>query len=214
MFHYSNRTKFNDSRYRKIVKLFDKTEWRPTYYVIHDYIVWDKLFEDKYFQELSNKMVADIILIEHKLKNANENIIFPFDLEGTLYNIKHHNSDIPLQFSDDAYVTIYDGFTVTYTALQLAVYMGFTEIYLLGVDCNYSGSKQHFLDFGNRITDNPEEKMIAAYKVAKKYADAHGIKIYNATRGGKLEVFERVDFDSLFETNIEDKDGTKDNPKI
>lgn len=40
--------------------------------------------------------------------------------------------------------------------------------------------------------------MSLAYKAARKYADAHGIKIYNATRGGKLEVFERVDFDSLF----------------
>ena len=27
---------------------------------------------------------------------------------------------------------------------------------------------------------------------------SNGIKIYNATRGGALEVFERVDFDSLF----------------
>jgi len=37
-----------------------------------------------------------------------------------------------------------------------------------------------------------------AYKTAKKYADRHGVKIYNATRGGNLEVFERVDFDTLF----------------
>ena len=40
---------------------------------------------------------------------------------------------------------------------------------------------------------------LAGYQKAKQYADAHGIKIYNATRGGKLEVFPRVDFDSLFE---------------
>ena len=37
-----------------------------------------------------------------------------------------------------------------------------------------------------------------AHVAAKKYADEHDIKIYNATRGGKLEVFPRVDFDSLF----------------
>ena len=36
------------------------------------------------------------------------------------------------------------------------------------------------------------------YMCAKEYAERHEIKIYNATRGGKLEVFERVDFDSLF----------------
>jgi len=34
--------------------------------------------------------------------------------------------------------------------------------------------------------------------MARKYADSHGIVIKNAGRGGKLENFERVDFDSLF----------------
>ena len=36
-----------------------------------------------------------------------------------------------------------------------------------------------------------------AYMAAREYVDSHGITIYNATRGGKLEVFERVDFDKL-----------------
>lgn len=44
-----------------------------------------------------------------------------------------------------------------------------------------------------------EDRMILAYESAKKYVDSHNISIYNATRGGMLEVFERVDFDSLFE---------------
>lgn len=39
---------------------------------------------------------------------------------------------------------------------------------------------------------------LRGYVAAKQYADSHGIKIYNATRGGKLEVFTRVDFGSLF----------------
>ena len=37
-----------------------------------------------------------------------------------------------------------------------------------------------------------------SYQAAKQYAQTHGIKIKNATRGGKLNVFQRVDFDSLF----------------
>lgn len=38
-----------------------------------------------------------------------------------------------------------------------------------------------------------------AYLDARKYCEASKkTRIYNATRGGKLEVFERVDFDSLF----------------
>ena len=39
---------------------------------------------------------------------------------------------------------------------------------------------------------------LAGYKAAKEYVDSHGIEIYNATRGGKLEVFPRVNFDDLF----------------
>ena len=106
--------------------------------------------------------------------------------------------DYEYNFSDDLFLEVCDGNTVTYICLELAVYMGFKEIYLLGVDCDYSGKKQHVIDTGDVVLNNPESRMIEAYKKAKEYADSHGIKIYNATRGGKLEVFERVDFDSLF----------------
>ena len=81
--------------------------------------------------------------------------------------------------------------------------MGFAEIYLLGTDCNYSNSMNHH--FKNYDVVDPSfslasEKMMSAYKIAKKYADSRQIKIYNATRGGMLEVFERVDLDTLFIT--------------
>lgn len=110
-----------------------------------------------------------------------------------------------ISFSEEIEQKIYGGYgnkgTVTYVCIQLAIYMGFSEIYLLGVDCNYTmGSKNnHFI--AEELEDNRnhgEDSMIKAFEYAKKYVDSHGIKIYNATRGGMLEVFERVDFDSLF----------------
>ena len=85
--------------------------------------------------------------------------------------------------------------------------MGFEKIYLLGTDFTQKGNVG---EKGNHIYDDifTEKRKIVgnsfydialnALEIAKEYADAHGIKIYNATRGGKLEVFERVDFDSLF----------------
>ncbi len=130
------------------------------------------------------------------------------------YWIKEHNNSYKIHvtaagagidFSENIEQKIYCGYggkgTVTYVCIQLAVYMGFTEIYLLGVDCNYAmGSKNnHFI--ADEMEDNKihrEDLMILAYEYAKEYANTHGIKIYNATRGGKLEVFERVDFNSLF----------------
>lgn len=131
------------------------------------------------------------------------------------YCVKEHNdsykihvvtSGSGIDFSEEIEQKIYGGYgsngTVTYVCIQLAVYMGFSEIYLLGVDCNYvMGSKNnHFIaEEKEDNKDHKEDSMIKAYEYAKRYADTHGIKIYNATRGGMLEVFKRVDFDSLFE---------------
>ena len=37
-----------------------------------------------------------------------------------------------------------------------------------------------------------------AYMTARKFADKHNdFSVYNATRGGKLEAFERADFDKI-----------------
>ena len=119
----------------------------------------------------------------------------------------------PNDCSADASLYVASGFTVTYAAMQLAMYMGYTELILIGVDCDYprvvdrngirtvhnglshfegSDQKEDLYHGGNVVA------MRQAYENAKRYAQEHGVKICNATRGGKLEVFERVDFDSLF----------------
>ena len=106
--------------------------------------------------------------------------------------------------------------------MQCAVYLGFREIILLGVDHSFvreirkdgtvevnKGNKNHFANYqtndfwGNGLNDVetvlfPVDFATMAFETAKQYADTHGIKILNATRGGKLEVFERVNFDSLW----------------
>lgn len=110
--------------------------------------------------------------------------------------------DVVPGFSENICQKVYIGATVTYVCIQIAVYLGFKEIYLLGVDCNYTKNSTNNYFYNSDVVDNKnhhEDRMILSYQAAKKYADAHGIKIYNATRGGALEVFERVDFDSLFE---------------
>ena len=67
---------------------------------------------------------------------------------------------------------------------------------------------KHFSDSYHRASSGVKPNAcrktenLLAYQAAREYADRHGIKIYNATRGGKLEVFERVDFDSLFSMGV------------
>ena len=47
------------------------------------------------------------------------------------------------RFSNNASRLLYDSNTVTYIMIQLAAYMGFNEIYLLGVDCNYKQERNY-----------------------------------------------------------------------
>lgn len=111
-----------------------------------------------------------------------------------------------LDFSNDIAQKVYGNYTVTNACIQIAAYMGFKEIYLLGVDCNYvKGSANNYAIKDGKVDnlDHNTEGMLCGYQCAKEYADSHGIKIYNATRGGMLEVFERVEFDSLFEKDTE-----------
>ena len=112
------------------------------------------------------------------------------------------------------------GGTVTYLCMQLAYYMGFSEVYLIGLDHSYvipkdailsnnnteilftSDDPNHFnKDYfgeGKRWKDPQVDRMERAYRKAKVYFKRDFRKIYNATPGGKLEVFERVDYNSLF----------------
>lgn len=40
-------------------------------------------------------------------------------------------------------------------------------------------------------------RMRVGYQAAKEYADAHGIKIVNCTRGGMLETFKRMKLEDI-----------------
>lgn len=187
-----------------ITKIFPQTDWRPTYYVIEDVAAYQGLEGDLLAAKLKQCFSSDLMI--DMLKPKVDFIAYPFDCLN--HSTMRYNPSMKPQmaFSGNAYEIVYGAFTVTCSAMQLAIYMGFKDIYLIGCDCDYSGEKGHFIDFivshaknGERPVIDEEQKMILTYETAKEYADAHGIRIRNATRGGKLEVFERVDFDSLFD---------------
>jgi hypothetical protein len=81
--------------------------------------------------------------------------------------------------------------------------MGYNEIYLLGADCNYSSDpKNNYTEelrtkYTNPCYKREEDNQMKAYFIAGEYANQHDIKIYNATRGGRLELFQRVDLDAI-----------------
>ena len=92
----------------------------------------------------------------------------------------------------------YSGSTVVLHAIQIAYYMGFSEIYLVGCDTDYSGI-HHFdgstcADIGDPNGANANcnyDETLYSYKLCKYHLEDGKCRIYNSTVGGKLEIFQR-----------------------
>ncbi|MEX0787469.1 MAG: 6-hydroxymethylpterin diphosphokinase MptE-like protein [Anaerolineales bacterium] len=117
-------------------------------------------------------------------------------------------------FSKEASSRIFEGSTVTYVALQLAFHMGFQEVVLLGVDHRFQSQgppnstvesegedPNHFSStyFGRgfrwQLPDLQASE--AAYGLAKAAYEADGRTILDATHGGALTVFPKVELAAL-----------------
>lgn len=174
---------------------FDKTKWRPNYYVMDDYRGIEEYKDIIDTIEFGVKFLGDTS--EMFWKEAHGKDIYCFHK-----SYEYYINRLP-KFSDDFSKGIYAGGAVTYTCMQLAVYMGFKEICLLGVDFTYSDDESkpylHFHKEDNLAATGYAKQVKLAYIAAEKYTREHGIKIYNATRGGKLEIFERVNLDKYLE---------------
>jgi hypothetical protein len=118
-------------------------------------------------------------------------------------------------FSTDPARGMWGGATVTYAAMQLAYYMGFSTVVLIGVDHSFttqgrphelvrsSGDDPNHVDpryFGKGARwELPNlEVSTVAYRLAKEHFEADGRQIVDATVGGKLDVFPKADFRALF----------------
>jgi hypothetical protein len=180
-----------------VIKILDKTDWVPTYYGISDLYVFEKLKADISNCGIKPIFVSDTIKSKMKL----DDLFLPFFIYVPKFISPDYEGKFVSGFSDDVFLRVYSGYSITYVMLQIAVYMGFSKIYLLGCDCDYSQekNKQHFVGSGHydKYAYLAGKKMIDAYEYAKKYADSHNIQIFNATRGGKLEIFERVNLEDL-----------------
>ena len=181
-----------------IVKMYDKIKWRPTFYGIQDALVYEKLesvIKNEY-ATANNVFVADNL--KERFEIPSNFVRFPFN--GCYHEAERDLSKYFAKFSDDASTVVYDGYSITYSLIEIAVYMGFKGIYLLGADCNYpKGEKNHFIESGfvdKNAASNPI-RMRVGYQVAREYADSHGIKIINCTRGGMLETFERMKLEDV-----------------
>ena len=136
------------------------------------------------------------------MKNSKKIDIFKLETASIIFDINVEKKKILYDVSNACYRDIKDGTTITYAAVQLAAYMGFKEIYLVGVDCNYTGSVRHigecnpdqdFTDIADDIVRNFNIVFDHAYKELEK----RGVVFRNATRGGNLNSVPRADLDAL-----------------
>lgn len=193
----------------RIYKIFEKTDWRPTFFGMLDESV----------AELDG-VIDGINSFECEKK---------FALQEGYYVFKRFKGDTCFLhgwyerkylekpgFSNELTEGIYCIATITYMLIQIARYMGFDEIYLLGLDNRYAYSRlrngtivrnegvaNYFGDQGIEMPDPKNAvdtwELDIAYEYAEKYSRENGFRIYNATRGGFLEVFEKVNLDDLFD---------------
>lgn len=192
----------------RIALIFDETDWRPTCYAAIDrkllfsesfvkdmiddgiceyYFFWSK-FYDCMPEELKKK---NVISIEQKPTN-------PYKVET--------------EFSVEPRKYLISGYTVTNLSVQMAVYMGFTTLCFMGIDCRYAnemdskGNIKHYEDVNTyfKVKDEKTNQnsafvsgMMQAYVNAENYAGKHGIKIYNCSKESCLELFEKKDLKTV-----------------
>lgn len=187
-----------------ICLIHDKTDWKPDFLGVQDVLVFEKI-KDPLLTTDNGMVFAPYYYYTHK--NTPSSWIY-FHMSGSyhLYEMIYGPKYFA-KFSDDCYKTVYDGYSITYSIMQLAIYMGFKELYLLGSDCSFLGQQQHFIETGHFDPgiQYAADRLFSSFNVAKEFADKHGIKIYNATRGGCLELFERVKLEDVLARNEKNK---------
>ncbi|MFC1583468.1 6-hydroxymethylpterin diphosphokinase MptE-like protein [Candidatus Neomarinimicrobiota bacterium] len=119
-----------------------------------------------------------------------------------------HFANVPRRFARDCTLSMTQGHTVTYAALQLAFHMGFAQVALTGADHSFAakGVPNAFAIAGETDLDHfhpdyfpagvtwqlPDMRGIEAYyELARDTYTRYSRQVYNCTEGGKLEIFER-----------------------
>ncbi len=187
----------------RVFKIFPQTPWRPTYYVSTDPVLIRDTLEDVEALPTEHKFIPLQNKFYHNIKVKGAHYFFRNDLR---------KKDQPEGFSLDCTDQVNMRGTVTIACTQLAMHMGYRYIYYLGVDHNFDkiitengeviidpSVKNYFCegyddDVANEVVHDLGNTT-RSYMDVKKYIDKVGVKLYNATRKTKLEVFPKVTFE-------------------
>lgn len=178
----------------KIYLIFKKVDLKPSYVVaVNPFVISQSV-------AAFNALECPVFLSYRASKGL------PLKKEGMYYL---HTGNIK-GFYPNIHWPVYEGYTVTYVAMQIAYFMGFTKIYLIGVDHFYEQNgkpneiqvmkepdtnhfdPEYFSGSTWQLADLKRSEI--SYKLAKKYYHQNGRRIYDATLNGKLTIFDKVEF--------------------
>ncbi len=177
----------------KINLLFDKSAFRPSCIVSTNSHVLEQ--NAVFFNQTDLPLFLGHFGIKHI--RPRKNIVF---LHSTAQR----------RFARDCSFSLFEGYTVTFVALQLAFHLGFSRVALIGCDHHFAtngpankrvtanGNDPNHFDpnyFANGVTwqlpDLAQSEL--SYQLAHVEYQVAGRSIVNATEGGELEIFPRVD---------------------
>jgi hypothetical protein len=196
--------------FNRINLLEERLDWLPTFYAtIDDRVLLDSV------HEISNDLSRYKYVFLPDLHPYNINFRKKFPPTDNLLWLFLDK----LEFSSNLpYAGINK--TVANVGLQILAYMGFSPIYIIGVDLEYSDHKTvqklNKRDWVSSQDDDPNhfdpryfgkgrayhhprmEETFVRFEEGKRFFDKLGVEIYNAGVRGKLNVFPRVEFRELF----------------
>jgi len=183
----------------RIYLMFSELGFDTTYYVAVNRLVIEQCAEE----------IAALKIPRFLSCRASPDLSFPPEVMFLNTSGKHPG------FSYDLTDTVWETGTVTNVAIEIAFYMGFKTVILIGVDHSYKADgpanaevvsqgddPNHFSAeyFGKGFRWNLPN--LAASEMGYRLADAvystAGREVLDATVGGKLDIFRKVDYSSLF----------------
>lgn len=195
----------------RIYLLFPELGFHTTYYVAVNDLVIEQCRDDiaalpmpKFLSWRNHRLFSTVS------QPSNLPTFQPANLPTFLYTTYDNPS-----FSRDVRGRVWESATVTYVALQLAFHMGFETVILIGVDHNFASKGEanktivsegddpnHFSPayFGKGFRwQLPDlETSEIGYRLARQAYEQAGRRVLDATIGGKLTIFPKVDYLSLF----------------
>jgi hypothetical protein len=132
--------------------------------------------------------------------------LYPDELKKcrVLFTLEDRPWGLPLNllgskgFSWDLEEGIYSGYTISFFALQLAVYMGFERVFFLGLDLDFKEKDTHFFGYDYHSKDHKTTefpKMLESFQSIAPTLKERGIQVYNCSPVSKLGVFPHMSFE-------------------